>query len=63
VNDVASVITFAFADKFAFERALTAWDFTAGNEDEDIQVFQAFEFFSSIGDPIFMLRRCQSFGP
>ena len=54
---LATVVAFLFADEFALQGALTMWYFRAGDKDEDLEVFKAFQFMLTPCDPKLMFRR------
>ena len=56
-SDVASIVTFTFANEFALERSLSRENIRARDEDKNIQVSQAFEFILDAGHPVFAFRR------
>jgi hypothetical protein len=62
-NDVASIVTFAFAHQLAFEGPLATGDVRAGDEDEDFEIFEAVEFVTSTSNPILSFRRREGFRP
>ena len=55
-SDIAQVITFLFADKLTFERALPTRYVRARNQNKDIEISQAFQFIASTSNPVFSCR-------
>jgi hypothetical protein len=54
MDDVAIVVSFALADKLAFQWSTAMWDVRMGDEDEHVQVSQAVELFLSSSKPVLM---------
>ena len=61
--DFASFITFPFADKLAFQRSLSTWNFRARNEHEDLQILKALYFVAATSDPILTFTRGHCLSP
>jgi hypothetical protein len=62
-DDVASIVALAFAHQLALEGALSTGYVRAGDEDEDLEVFEAVEFVTGTSDPILTFRRREGFRP
>jgi hypothetical protein len=57
------VITFAFADQFAFQGTFAARDVGAGDECEDAEVLKALQLVTCTRDPVFAFGGVQCFRP
>jgi hypothetical protein len=62
-DDVASIVALAFAHQLALEGALSTGYVRAGDENEDLEVFEAVEFVTGTSDPILTFRRREGFRP
>jgi hypothetical protein len=61
--NVTGIVTFAFADEFALERALTLREFGAWDKDKDVEISEAFKFVTSSSNPVFALGGLKSISP
>jgi hypothetical protein len=57
MDNVAGIITFAFAYEFPLKWVLTFGYGRMGDEDEDVEIAKALQLIASAHDPIFVFRR------